>query len=410
MGQIIPIAKDRIMPITADGHNPAFQSVPEVRVLDEATVLSGSGQNQAICFGPFCLLAAQRLLLKSDRAVRLGSRALDILIALIERRGEEVSRNELMAKVWPKTNVDPSNLTANIFTLRRALGDAQAGDRYIINIPGRGYRFVSPVTFHAALGSPAPWHSTLAHRPKLRRRICPISAENQNPALQPLVVAGAPDEVGFPDESDRDCAICFGPFRLFATKRLLLKNDRAVRLGSRALDILIVLIERAGKLVANCELREIVWPDTFVVEANLTVNIAALRRALGDGQADNRYIVNISGRGYCFVAPVTFHDAGRVPSLRHSKMTRQKILPAGLDRTGVVAKPVPPTLQILRIVENRDGGKTVVLLAAAKEPIPAYEHGRKTSGRPSVGTKTEAGDGAAAPTRYTKSYLHRGAK
>jgi DNA-binding winged helix-turn-helix (wHTH) protein len=76
----------------------------------------------------------------------LGSRAMDILIALVERPSELVSKAELMARVWPNTFVEPANLTVHISALRRALGDGRDGNRFFINIPGRGYRFVAPVT------------------------------------------------------------------------------------------------------------------------------------------------------------------------------------------------------------------------------------------------------------------------
>ena len=93
-------------------------------------------------------------------------------------------------------------------------------------------------------------------------------------------------------------AISFGPYHLLPARRLLLEGDKAVRLGSRALDILIALVERAGELVGKDELMARVWPNTFVEEGNLKFQIGALRRTLGDG---NRYLVNVPGRGYCFV-------------------------------------------------------------------------------------------------------------
>jgi DNA-binding winged helix-turn-helix (wHTH) protein len=96
----------------------------------------------------------------------------------------------------------------------------------------------------------------------------------------------------------------FGSFHLFPAQRLLLEDGEAVRIGSRALDILIVLVARAGELVGKEELMAHVWPNTFVEPANLTVHIAALRRALGDGRGGNRFLLNIPGRGYQFVAPV----------------------------------------------------------------------------------------------------------
>jgi len=82
----------------------------------------------------------------------------------------------------------------------------------------------------------------------------------------------------------------------------LLKGDEQVRLGSRAFDILVALTERPGQLISKNELMARVWPGIFVVPANLTVHVTALRRALGDGVDGNRFVVNVPGRGYCFTA------------------------------------------------------------------------------------------------------------
>jgi DNA-binding winged helix-turn-helix (wHTH) protein len=98
-----------------------------------------------VSFGPFCLLPTQFLLLEGDRPVPLGGRALEILIALLERRGELVSKQDLTARVWPKLFVDPSNLTVHMSALRRALRDGRDGRRFIVNIRGRGYCFVGSV-------------------------------------------------------------------------------------------------------------------------------------------------------------------------------------------------------------------------------------------------------------------------
>ena len=103
--------------------------------------------------------------------------------------------------------------------------------------------------------------------------------------------------------------VSFGPFRLLPTQFLLLEGDKAVPLGSRALEVLIVLLERPGELVSKQELMARVWPDTFVEPANLTVHMSALRRTLRDGHDGNRFIINVPGRGYSFVAPVAV--AGR---------------------------------------------------------------------------------------------------
>ena len=98
-----------------------------------------------ISFGPFCLLPTQFLLLEGDKVVPLGSRALELLIALLERRGELVSKRDLTACVWPNLSIAPSNLTVHMSALRRALRDGRDGHRFIVNIRGRGYRFVASV-------------------------------------------------------------------------------------------------------------------------------------------------------------------------------------------------------------------------------------------------------------------------
>ena len=98
-----------------------------------------------VSFGPFRLLPAQFLLLEGDKPVTLGSRALEILIALLERRGELVSKQDLMSRVWPNLFVEPANLTVHMSALRRALRDGRDGHRFIVNIPGRGYCFVASV-------------------------------------------------------------------------------------------------------------------------------------------------------------------------------------------------------------------------------------------------------------------------
>ena len=102
--------------------------------------------DRVIRFGPFCLRPAQQLLLDSDSPVRIGARALDLLIALVERAGELVTKDDLTARVWPGLSVDEGNLRTQIALLRRALRDGEAGARYLISVPGRGYRFVAPVS------------------------------------------------------------------------------------------------------------------------------------------------------------------------------------------------------------------------------------------------------------------------
>jgi predicted ATPase/DNA-binding winged helix-turn-helix (wHTH) protein len=95
----------------------------------------------------------------------------------------------------------------------------------------------------------------------------------------------------------------FGPFRLVFGRKLLLRDCEAVAIGHRALDLLIALVRRAGEVVGTAELLAEVWPGRHVSDANIRTQISLLRKALGEGESDQRYIVNVAGRGYCFVAP-----------------------------------------------------------------------------------------------------------
>ena len=164
----VSVSTARRRPPVSDGpplsrlqHFPSFKTEARVTNLHVAQHLPKKADrvnNQsanALLFGPFRLLPHQRLLLEGDKSVRLGSRALEILIALLERPGELVSKNELMARVWPNTFVEAANLTVHIAALRRALKDGQSGNRYLINIPGRGYRFVAPVRSETVEPSPS---------------------------------------------------------------------------------------------------------------------------------------------------------------------------------------------------------------------------------------------------------------
>jgi len=90
----------------------------------------------------------------------------------------------------------------------------------------------------------------------------------------------------------------FGPFVLIPERQLLLRRDTPVRIGGRALDLLTALVEQPGVVVDKRDLLARVWPDTFVDEGNLKVNMSALRRALDDGAEEARYIATITGRGY----------------------------------------------------------------------------------------------------------------
>jgi len=128
----------------------------------------------------------------------------------------------------------------------------------------------------------------------------------------------------------------FGPFRLDPAKRVLWRGDEVVPLAPRALDLLVALAEQQGDVVPKQTLMDRVWPGTFVEEANLSVNVSALRKALG-AQADGRpYIETLARRGYRLAAPVRAATAARPPSIavlpfkRLSSVAEDEYLAVGL--------------------------------------------------------------------------------
>lgn len=96
-------------------------------------------------FGSFQLDRDERVLRRGDITIPLTPKATEILLILVERRGHIVEEADLMRQVWPDTAVEESNLTQNIYTLRRVLSDVNGKCRFIETVPRRGYRFVGPV-------------------------------------------------------------------------------------------------------------------------------------------------------------------------------------------------------------------------------------------------------------------------
>jgi predicted ATPase/DNA-binding winged helix-turn-helix (wHTH) protein len=175
-------------------------------------------------------------------------------------------------------------------------------------------------------------------------------------------------------------ALSFGPFDLFGPERLLKKAGKPVPLGGRALDMLIVLTERAGEVVTQGELMERVWPNVNVDENNLRVHISALRKALGDGQDGARYISSVAGRGYCFVAPVKHPlTEQRAPPSALVDAERFKKLPPPLSRMvgrEDIVQTVSAELMLQRfvsIVGPGGIGKTTVAVSVAHKLLTGFE-------------------------------------
>jgi DNA-binding winged helix-turn-helix (wHTH) protein/Tfp pilus assembly protein PilF len=137
----------------------------------------------------------------------------------------------------------------------------------------------------------------------------------------------------------------FGDFLLVPRERLLLRDQKPVALTGKAFDLLLVLVRRSGQLVSKDELFQEVWPDRFVEEVNLSVNISAVRKALRPGAAE--LIQTVSKRGYRFVAPVAVVDpatqaaltSGLGASPSNSSLRRPSLAPGGSAARANSANP-----------------------------------------------------------------------
>src|SRR4030095_11911617 len=104
----------------------------------------------------------------------------------------------------------------------------------------------------------------------------------------------------------------FGPFRILADKRVLLRDGEVVSLSPKSFDVLLLLVEHPGEALDKERLMEELWPDSDVEESNLAQHVSALRKALGESPSERKYITTIPGRGYKFAAGVT--EVGGEPS------------------------------------------------------------------------------------------------
>jgi len=176
-------------------------------------------------------------------------------------------------------------------------------------------------------------------------------------------------------------SVSFGPFRLLPAQQLLLENGQPVPIGTRALNLLVALTARPNEVLSNHELMAAVWPGTFVEDSNVRVHVGGLRRALHDGQDGNRYIVNIPGRGYSFVAPVqtdslqpshppapsVIERAGNLPGFAGRIIGRSAIIETLRSNLG--------QRRFITLVGAGGIGKTTVALAVAQDLSASYRDG-----------------------------------
>ncbi len=178
--------------------------------------------------------------------------------------------------------------------------------------------------------------------------------------------------------ADPDC-VAFGPFRFFPRERRLLNGQTPVAVGSRALDILIVLIEQAGEVVSKRALMARVWPDTTVGESSLRVHIAGLRRALGESGATARFIANVTGRGYSFVGRIESRALSPVrpppPRDPAGALPRRATRMVGRENDLGAIRDLLAARRFVTIHGAGGIGKTTVGLAVAESVLGAHADG-----------------------------------
>jgi len=186
------------------------------------------------------------------------------------------------------------------------------------------------------------------------------------------------DEAWRPRPAER--SYTFGAFCLLPDRQVLLRDAQPILFGGRALDILTLLVQRAGELVSNHEIEAYAWPETYVHESNVKVHIAALRKTLraggGDGGDGERRILNVPGRGYCFSGLVEVEGRAR-PSAARATAARAaapaapgKIIgrEAEIDALAALAAQHP----LVTVVGAGGVGKTTLAWAVAERLAPRY--------------------------------------
>lgn len=177
-----------------------------------------------------------------------------------------------------------------------------------------------------------------------------------------------------------DQAVHFGPYRIYPGQRLVMEADQPLRLGRRAMDILLILLEHAGQVVSKQQLIAQVWSKSVVEDINLRVHMAALRKALGDGQAGQRYIVTVAQRGYSFVAPYSLELIEQHPDLEGPEPNRHNL---PVRRTRLIGRQSLVDTLVTQLARKRfitlvgpgGIGKTTVALRVAEQLIGRYRDG-----------------------------------
>jgi DNA-binding winged helix-turn-helix (wHTH) protein/TolB-like protein/tetratricopeptide (TPR) repeat protein len=149
-----------------------------------------------------------------------------------------------------------------------------------------------------------------------------------------------------PLNDDNKIVYRFEGFQLDPTRRLLLKEGRAVQLTPKTLDTLLVLVRHRGRVMEKDELMQAIWPDTVVEETNLAHNISALRKIFGQKGEENRFIITVPARGYSFVAEVQQESLAPVEK-EQGLLVAPQPPPESASPPAAPLLPAPPPSQVV---------------------------------------------------------------
>src|ERR1700761_8573834 len=173
----------------------------------------------------------------------------------------------------------------------------------------------------------------------------------------------------------------FADFSLVPARRVLLRGDAPVAVGSRAFAILLALVERAGSVVPARELMRIAWPGVVVEEANLRVQIASLRKLLDGGAGTPRAIDTVPLQGYCFVLPVETQSLDKVPApverLCRYDLPVELATTVGREETVDLLVQALSAHRLVTVTGPGGIGKTTVALAVARRSLAAFRDGAR---------------------------------
>ena len=293
---------------------------------------------QAYRFGRCELRPGERVLQVDGEPANIGGRGFDVLLALVELRARVVGKDELLERVWPGLQVEENNLSTQVSLLRRLVGRDT-----IATVSGLGYRFTAAVQCLYRLSEPADAAAL---------------------GSQATPVPPAADEVRR-----------FGGLEWRPGARAVILDGRRAEMGSRAMDLLGVLVAERHRVVSKQELLERVWPGMVVEENNLQVQVSALRKLLGQDA-----VATTPGRGYRFTMQPSVPEPPALPAEAPATPARTNLPYAQEALIGRAEeldelRQLLPANRLVTLVGAGGIGKTRVAQALARMQVARFSHG-----------------------------------